>query len=538
MGVRPDSETFDYVIVGAGTAGSLLAARLAKEPGITVCVLEAGPGDLRPDVRVPAGYVKALTQPSIGWNFRSQPIPEGQALPLYQGRIVGGSSSINGMIYVRGQPEDFDYWASLGLPGWSYRDVLPYFKRSETRIGFGDDTVRGRAGPITVGDVGWSHHTSDAFVKAAQGAGWDWNPDYNSGTQEGVAYVQQTVRRGWRATPAIAMLRTALRSGSIDLKTRARAVQIMFDKQRAIGVRYVRSRGGVEKTVMAKREVILCCGAINTPRLLQVSGVGDGEMLAKIGVPVVHHLPGVGENLRDHFVSRIVMRARDGVTTLNQIARGPRLLAEGVRWMLGRPSALTLSPSHVFLSCRSDPELSRPDLQCMFTPGSFGRNRAGHLDSLAGVTGAWWQHRPKSQGYVRALTKDMFVDPEIQPNYLAALADQTTMISGMRLMSTLLTRVELAPVLSEMIQPPSMPGTDEEILAFCRASGTAGCHFVGTARMGPDGDPLSVVDDQLRVHGIEKLRVADASIMPTIPSANTYAPTMMIGEKAAVMLLS
>ncbi|ESZ14918.1 choline dehydrogenase [Mesorhizobium sp. L2C085B000] len=538
MGARLDSETFDYVIVGAGTAGSLLAARLAEKPGITVCVLEAGPCEQRPEVWIPAGYVRALTQRSIGWNFTSQPACAGQSLALYQGRVVGGSSSINGMIYVRGQPEDYDDWAALGLRGWSYGDVLPHFRRSETRIGSGDDAVRGRTGPITVGDVGWSHPASDAFVMAAQGAGWEWNPDYNSGTQEGVAHVQQTVRRGWRATPAIAMLRPALRSGSIELKTRSRAVQIIFDKQRAIGIRYVRSRGGIEETVIAKREVILCCGAINTPRLLQVSGVGDGRSLGKIGVPLVHHLPGVGENLRDHFVSRIVMRARDGVPTLNQMARGPRLLAEGVRWMLGRPSVLTLSPSHVFLSCRSNPEFARPDLQCMFTPGSFGRDRAGRLDSHPGVTGAWWQHRPESQGYVRALAKDVFVDPEIQPNYLAALADQTTVIAGMQLMAALLTGVELAPVLSGMIQPSSMPGTDEEMLAFCRDSGTAGCHFVGTARMGPAGDPLRVVDDQLRVHGIEKLRVADASIMPTIPSANTYAATMMIGEKATVMLLS
>lgn len=533
--MRTEPETFDYIVVGAGTAGSIVAARLAEDPATTVCVVEAGPEASSPYIRVPAGYVKALHQREIGWDFKSLPAATGQVLPLYQGRVVGGSSSINGMIYVRGQPEDFDHWASLGLGGWGYRDLLPHFERSETRIGFGGD-VRGRAGPITVRDVDWRHPASEAFIQAAHSAGWKWNRDYNGGDQEGVAYVQQTVDRGRRTNPAIAILGPARRRANVSVRTNSRVSQIVFEDGRAIGIRYQHERGGETAMVLARREVVICCGAINTPRLMQVSGIGGGPLLGSIGVPVVRHLPGVGENLRDHFVSRIVMRARDGQSTLNQKAKMPALAGEVLRWLVGLPSALTLSPSHVFLSCRSNPDLSRPDLQCMFTPGSFGKKSTGHLDNMPGVTGAWWQHRPKSRGFVKASSRDVFADPQINPNYLSDAQDREVVIRGMRIMSALLSGPEMASHVSCMDQPSIMPGSDGDILEFCRASSTAGCHFVGTAQMGRADDPGTVVDDQLRVLGVAGLRIADASVMPTIPSANTYAPTMMIGEKAAVMM--
>jgi choline dehydrogenase len=528
-----DAEVFDYVVVGAGTAGSVVAARLGQDPAVTVCVLEAGPGDQRLDTRVPAGYVRALGDSRVTWGFESEPLLGGRRLPIWQGRVTGGSSSINGMIYVRGQAQDFDDWASLGLQGWSYRDLLPYFRRTETRVGSGDDELRGRAGPIVVRDVNWSHTLSDAFIAAAERAGWQRNPDYNGETQEGVATIQQTVDRGWRITPAVTMLRPALRCGNISLQNQATAVRIVFGERRAVGVTYVHRRGGEEATVRARREVILCCGAINTPRLLQVSGIGDGDLTLQLGGHLVQHLPGVGENLCDHFVSRIVSRARQDVVTLNQLAGGARLAGEALKWLLGRPSVLALSPSHIFLSCRSGPNVPRPDLQCMFIPGSFGAPLGSRLDTGSGVTGAWWQHRPQSRGHVRARSNDVFVDPVIQPNYLAEPEDQVAVVSGMRIMNGLLADEGMARFLASPIMPETMPSSDRQMLEFCAATGTAACHFVGTSRMGPPGDALRVVDQHLRVVGVDGLRIADASVMPTIPSANTYASTMMIGEKAA-----
>ncbi|WP_026437831.1 GMC family oxidoreductase [Acidovorax sp. JHL-9] len=529
------AKTYDYVIVGAGSAGSILAARLSENPNVTVCVLEAGPSDLRPYVRVPAGFVKTLTQPQITWQFKTEPSEGsgGRKISTTQGRVLGGSSSINGMMIVRGQPGDFDHWASLGNQGWGYQDVLPYFSRSERYTGRSSDGIRGRSGEIPVTPMDWFHPISETFIEAAVAAGHKRNPDYNSGDQEGVGYFQRTIENGLRVSAAVGFLAPALKRGNVELLSSVRAQRILFEGKRAVGVEFIRSQGGEETIVKARREVIVSAGTANTARLLQISGVGPGSLLAKLGVKVVHELPGVGENLSDHYSARLVMRAKPGVTTLNEMARGPRLLWQIMRWVAKKPGVLTLTPSQAHLFCKSNPGVETPDLQCVFVPGSYKEGKHYVLDDYPGVTGGWWQHRPLSRGYVRARSTNVFEDPAIQPNYLAHSLDQEVMVAGMKIIRGLLHSPTLAKYLVEETVPGTQVSTDEQLLDFCKHNGSTGYHLVGTARMGPKSDPMSVVDDSLRVHGLENLRVIDASVMPTITSGNTYAATLMIAEKGA-----
>lgn len=534
------ADTFDYVIVGAGASGSIVAARLVEKTNATVCLIEAGPSDRRPYVMIPAGFTKTLSQDDITWQFKTEPTANtgGRPIATTQGKVVGGSGSINGMIYVRGQPADYDHWAQLGNRGWGYDDVLPYFQRSERRIG-GDpaDGIHGRDGGVPVSDMDWFHPISEAFIDVAhKRGGLPRNPDYNSGEQEGVGYFQRTIGNGLRISSAQGILRPAMKTGRIQLLTKARATRILTEGRRATGVAFVRSRGGAERTVRARREVIVCAGPVNTPRLLQVSGIGPGGLLRDIGVAPVHHLAGVGENLIDHYSARLVMKAKPGLVTLNELARAPRLWGQVTRWLLRQPNILALVPSQVYMFPKSRPELDFPDLQCVFTPGSYQEGKHYMLDSYPGVTGGAWQHRPLSRGHVRATAADVFVDPLIQPNYLDHPVDQDVMVAGMQFVRHLLH----APELKEYLVSESIPGaavqTDEDMLDFCRNHGSTGYHLVGTARMGREDDPLAVVDDQLRVHGMEGLRVTDSSVMPNIVSANTYAATMMIAERAADLI--
>jgi choline dehydrogenase len=532
------TDSFDFVIVGAGTAGSIVAARLAEDPSVSVCVIEAGPSDLRPYVYLPAGFTKTLTQEAVTWQFKTEPTENtgGRRISTTQGRVVGGSGSINGLMYNRGQPEDYDHWAQLGNRGWGYYDVLPYFKRSENRIDNVEDTVRGRAGPVPVTNMDWIHPVSEAFIATAIKNGIPRNPDYNSGDQEGVGYFQRFIKNGLRVSSAAAFLHPAIKKGNIRLVTNALTTSIVIEGGAAVGVKYVRTRGGIEMTVRARREVIVSSGTINTARLLQISGLGPGDLLTGLGAKVIRELPGVGQNLIDHYSARTVMRAKPEVVTLNELARGPRLGLQILRWLARRPNILALSPSQVFLFLKSDKSLDLPDLQCVFTPASYRAGKHYVLDSYPGVTAGAWQHRPLSRGYVRAMSTDTYVDPLIQPNYLDHPIDQKVMVAGMQMMRAFLHSTDLSKYLEEETVPGPRVKTDEEMLDFVKNNGSTGYHLVGTARMGKFDDPFAVVDDQLRVHGIARLRIADASTMPMIPSANTYAASMMIGEKAADLI--
>jgi len=537
--VAETGDIFDYVIVGGGAAGSILCRRLTEDPGVTVCVLECGPPDRHPYIHIPAGFIKMLFNPSYTFQFHTEPSEgtNGRRIPTTQGRTLGGSSSINGMVYNRGQRADFDHWAQRGNRGWGYVDVLPYFRRTELRVGAGDSRVHGRDGALPVTDMDWFHPICEAFMTGAQELGIPRCEDYNSGDdQAGVGYFQRLINRGFRHSAARVFLHPARESGRLDVRTDARAARVLFeDGTRASGVEYVDDRNRTtRRTVYARREVIVSSGTANTAKLLQMSGVGPAWLLGELGVPVVADLP-VGENFRDHYSARLVARVRDA-KTINELSRGFGLAGQIARWTLGKPSILAVCPSLVHWFWKSDETLRDPDLQGVFTPASYKQGFIGRLDDYPGMTAGVWPHRPESTGYVRARSLDPFEDPAIQPNYLSDSMDQRKTIGGMKLARRLLHTKALAPFFEKDELPAAGIESDDEWLDFARQYGSTCYHLIGTARMGPASDRTSVVDDQLRVHGLRSLRVVDASIMPNMPSANTYSSTMMIAEKASDMI--
>ena len=531
--------SFDYIIVGSGAAGSILANRLTEDPAVSVCLLEAGPSDWDPLLHMPAGYIKKVFDPKVTFPFTTEPTEQtgGRRVPVPQGRTLGGSTAINGLVYNRGQAEDFDAWAAAGNPGWSYNEVLPFFKRTERRIGEGDDSYRGRSGSLPITDIDWIHPISEAFMAGAQELGIPRNPDYNGATQAGVGYFQRNIYRGYRMSTARAFLKPARQRPNLTVLTQAHAKKIVFEGLRAVGVEYVRGgQGGALHAVAARREVLVCAGALNTPKLLQLSGVGPAALLDSLGVPVLRALPGVGSHLKDHFSIRVVAKVH-GIATINELARAPRLWGQIARWLLKKPSILALSPSLVHFFWQSRSGLARPDLQGVFSPASYREGYVGMLDQYPGMTCGVWQHRPESMGYVHAKSTDPFEAPVIQPNYLEHDNDRRVLLDGMRLARNLLK----TQALTQYSLGESMPGVqverEDEMLDYIRRYGVSSYHLNGTARMGPSSDPNNVVDAQLRVHGLEGLRVIDASIMPNIVSANTCAATMMIAEKAATLIL-
>ena len=527
-----DSNTFDYVVIGAGSAGCVVAGRLSESDTGSVCVLEAGQRDRHPAIHVPAAVVYALGNPKIDWMFPMEPSwgTANRSILQSRGKVVGGTGSINGHVYTRGHRSDFDTWDAQGNPGWSYDDVLPYFKRSETRIGPGDDAYRGRKGPFTITDIETPDPLCEAFMDTANKLGIPRNPDYNGASQDGIAYVQRSIHKGRRVSTARTFLYPALRRGNATLVTEAHVLCILFDGRRAVGVKYV--RGGREHVVYARREVILSAGAVGSPHILQMSGIGAPGHLRALGLDVVHALSGVGENLQDHFAARIVLRIQNA-ESINQRVRGLPLLRELARYAFFRRGALALTPTLLYCFGKSDPTLDRSDIQISFTPASYPGGVWSGLDRFPGATMACWQQRPESRGYVRAHSPDPMEAPEIQPNYLAEEADQRSIVAAMRLAR----RIAATSQFRQFVESEAWPGfsieRDADLLEHARTTGNTTYHLMGTCKMGPANTGRSVVDHQLRVHGIESLRVADTSIIPEMPSANTNAPAIMIGERAA-----
>ena len=532
------ADSFDYVIVGSGPAGSVLANRLTEDGDATVCVLEAGGTDGHPYERIPAGFVKLLYDPARLWEFETEASDgvAGRRLRLPQGRIVGGSSAINGLAYSRGQAADFDDWAAAGNAGWSYRDVLPYFKRSERRIGDGDDRYRGRTGALPITNPDWSNALAEAFIAGAGELGIPRNPDYNGERQEGAGYFQRNIHRGRRVSAAHAFLHPARRRGGVDLRVRAEAQSLLFEgteSTRATGVRY--RLGGLTHEVMARCEVLVCAGTLNSPLLLQRSGIGPATVLQQAGVDVRHDLPGVGENLRDHYTVRMTARARN-IITFNELSRGWRRSAEIAKWLVGAPSVIALSPSLVHVFWMSMPELTRGDIQVLFTPGSYKEGKTYELDDEPGMSCGARQQRPFSAGHVHIRSADAGAAPVVQPNYLADPRDQQVIVRALKLARRLLTTRAVAPYFSHELLPGAAVNSDDEWLDFARRRGSTAYHLVGSCKMGPAEDSMAVVDAQLRVRGLQNLRVVDASVMPQVPSANTLAATLMVAEKAADMI--
>ena len=530
------SDTFDYVIIGSGTAGGLLANRLSADPANTVALIEAGPPDTNPYIHIPAGFMKTMADPAVNWLYETEPSEgtAGRAIKQPRGKTLGGSSAINGHIYNRGSRLDYDLWSQLGNRGWDYASVLPYFKRSERRVGDGDDTFRGRDGEFTVTDLEWKHPLCEAFIEGAVSKGFPRNPDYNGARQAGVGYFQRSIHRRRRVSSATAFLRPAMKRRNLRVYTGSHALRVDLDGRRASGVTV--RRGGRDVSIVARREVIISGGSINSPQLLQLSGIGPGPLLQELGIPVHHALAGVGENLRDHFGVRLTAEVK-GIETINERARGLRLLKEITAYFVGGSSILTLQPTLVHVFCRSRPQVEVCDLQMTFTPASYQEGVQSKLDDFPGVTVAVWQQRPDSSGYVRAVSPDPFVKPVIQPNYLQQAGDRQVLLDGLKLARELMHTPALEPYLAREAIPGPQVQTDEEWMDFARGRGTTTFHPAGSCRMGPAHDSLAVVDEQLRVHGMESLRVVDASVMPTMVSANTNAATLMIAEKAADMIL-
>jgi choline dehydrogenase len=522
----------DYIVVGAGSAGCVVAARLS-ETGAKVILLEAGPKDTLPWIHIPAGILKLLYHPVVNWNYSSEPSEGsgGRRIHWPRGKTLGGSSSINGMLYVRGNPADFDGWAQMGCRGWSFDDVLPYFRKSEDYKQGNDPEYRGKGGPLKVEDYRTILPLTHRFVEGAQQAGYKLSKDLNGREQEGVGYSQMTRKGRWRGSTAQTFLKEASGRPNLTVETEALATKLLFHGKRCVGVAF-RQRG---KLIEAKahREVILCGGAVNSPHLLQISGVGPAGHLQSIGVPVVHDLRGVGSNLQDHYVARISHRVR-GAISINRLARGIRLAREAMRFAVEGRGALTFGVTTAQVFCRSSPEKASPDLQLLFTPASYDASKFGQLEQQDGMTVAVCPVRPDSRGTIMATTADPAVKPAITPNYLSDPADMRVLSAGIRFTRAIFA----APAIAQHSVVETLPGpdvvTDDAFLDYARRFGTTIYHPVGTCRMG-DG-PSAVVDSRLRVHGIDGLRVIDASIMPTLTTGNTNAPTIMIGEKGAAMI--
>jgi choline dehydrogenase-like flavoprotein len=526
-------EAFDYVIVGAGSAGCVLANRLSEDPAVGVALVEAGGRDRNPWIHIPAGYYRNFSNPAITWQYGSGPEPhlDGRVVTWPRGRVLGGSSAINGLLYVRGQAQDFNVWRQLGNVGWGWDNVLPYFKRAEDQERGADD-LHGAGGPLGVCDVRLGQRQlCDAFIEACAAAGIPRTADFNGPEQEGAGYYQLTNRNGRRCSTAVGYLKPVRGRRNLRIVTDALVQAIALDSRRATGIRC--ARNGRIETIAARREVILAAGAIGSPQILQLSGVGPGAVLAAAGVPVRHELAGVGENLQDHLQVRFIYHCK-GRGSLNDVWHSPWLsLRAGLQYALRRRGILTIGAGVAGAFARSRPDVELPDIQFHFMPLSADRPGQG-LHAFSGVTLSVCQLRPESRGTLAIASADPAAHPKIVSNYLAAETDRRVLLDGMKLVR----RVIGEPAIARHVLREHLPGpqadTDAALMAYARGYATTVFHPCGTCKMG--GDARAVVDARLRVHGIAGLRVADASIMPTITSGNTNAPTIMIGEKAADMI--
>jgi choline dehydrogenase len=527
-------QPYDYIIIGAGSAGCVLANRLTAGGRYRVLVLEAGPRDTNPWIHIPLGYGKLFATPSVNWMYQSEPEPQlrGRRVFTPRGKVLGGSSSINGLVHIRGQREDFDEWARLGNAGWSFDDVLPYFKRSEDQQS-GQSEYHGVGGPLAVCTRPEPHALCDAYIAAAQELGIPRNDDFNGALQEGAGYYHMVSRRGRRSSCAVAYLRPALQRPNLQVQTEALVTRIRFEGQRAVGVDYL--LGGQQYSASAHREVLLCAGAFNSPQILQLSGVGPRALLEQHAIPIVLDAPGVGEALQDHFYVRTVWTCAQPLTLNDDMARLHRKLGIGLRYLLLRRGPLTVSAGYAGAFVRTRPEVPRPDVQLYFI--NFSTDRMGTtLHPFSGFTASMSPLRPQARGWVRIRSADPRDPPAIQYNYLSAEDDRRTAVDGLKLVRRLMSTAAMKPYVLAEHAPGERVKTDADWLDYAREVGGTVYHPTTTCRMGHDAH--AVVDAQLRVRGLHGLRVVDASIMPNVVSGNTNAATVMIAEKAADLILA
>jgi choline dehydrogenase len=536
-----NATSHDYVIVGAGAAGCIVANRLSASGKHRVLLLEAGGRDSNPWIRVPAGISRLLAMPEYLWPNPTTPTPEfgGRSIPLLQGKGLGGSTSINGMMYVRGQSRDYDHWNELGCKGWSWNDVLPYFKRSERLEEGGSDALHGRSGELR---LSWMkdniHDTSRAFLRAAQEGGLAFNEDMNSGNQDGIGYLLGCIYKGRRQSTANTFLKAARNRPNLETRTTSLVRRVLFEDGRAVGVELEGEGGGIS-TLRCRREVILCAGALGSPFILQHSGVGEAAHLASLGIQPVVDLPQVGRNLQDHLFGHLVFRLREPRFSLNAtLSSTPRMGIEAIKWLLFGKGWLNVTSSHLTSFFRSSPEVDRADVQMSMRPFSFSMLPSGapRLDRFPGMTVSAIQTRPYSRGEVRIGSPDPKQRGTIDANYLSDPRDIQVLSRGIERIRSIMQQ----PAIADRVEEEAHPGPDvrspEALEQYLRSQCQTVYHPVGTCRMG--SDPDAVLDPQLRVRGVSGLRVIDASVMPVICSGNTVAASMMIGEKGADLTLA
>lgn len=529
-----ESDNFTYIIVGGGTAGCVLANRLSANPSNSVLLLEAGARDTNPWIHIPVGYFKTMHNPKTDWCYQTEPDPglNHRSISWPRGKVLGGSSSINGLLYLRGQKEDYDDWQSAGNPGWSYRDMLPYFIKCEHQER-GADEFHGQNGMLKVSDMRVKRGVGDAFVRGATEIGIPFNHDFNGASQEGVGYFQLTAWKGRRCSASVGYLKPAKKRPNLKVITNALTRRILFDGNRASGIEY--QQGEKHRISNADCEVILSAGAINSPQLLMLSGIGDPNHLQEFQIPVLRNLPGVGENLHDHLQIRSVYSC--SVKTLNDEIRNPFYnVLIGLQYILYRTGPMTMAASQIGIFTRSQPHIGRADIQFHFQPLSSDSPGKGVHD-FSGITSSVTQLRPTSRGHLRLKSSNPQDLVAIHPNYLATEEDQVTTVNAMKVSRRIATSEAMSAFIEKEVLPGDDVQTDEELLDCARNIGETIYHPVSTCKMGPKVDSMAVVDARLRVHGLENLRVVDGSIMPIITSGNTNAPVFAIAEKAADMIL-
>jgi len=522
----------DYIIVGAGSAGAALAYRLTEDPGTAVLLVEAGKAE-HPYARMPASFGLFIDRPGVNWRYRSEPEPgtANRPIPVPRGKMLGGSSSLNGLLYVRGQTLDYDTWAQQGNRGWGWRDVAKIFRRME---GYdqGDGEERGRDGPLGITEVPDGFPLYDGLFAAAKTLGISRNPDYNGPDQEGIARLQATIKGGRRMSTAASYLRPVRRRANLRILTEAMTQRLILDGNRCIGIVY--EKGGKTVEAHCAKEVILSAGAVASPQILELSGIGRPELLQQHGIPVNHDLPGVGENFQDHMLARGQWKVTDPKASYNGTARGLKLFGQILRYAATGGGFLSLPSSCMGAWVKTRPELATPDVQIQFIPYSVGDLKRRKTHPFPGMAAVCFQLRPESVGSIHIRSADPAEQPAIRFNFLDTATDTQAMVEGFKIMRSIIEAAPMDRYRGEELIPGTAVRSDDEIERFLREKAETGFHPVSTCRMGPE--PEAVVDDQLRVHGMESLRVADASIFPTMPSGNTNAPAIMVGEKAADLI--
>lgn len=529
-----NNQLFDYIVVGAGSSGCVLANRLSEDPNHSVCLIEAGPKDRSPWIHLPIGYAKTMWDPKLNWKFQTEPDPGVNGRQIYwpRGKTLGGSSSINGLIFIRGQKEDYDGWRDLGNEGWGWHDVLPYFKKAEGNDRLGEP-LHSQVGPLKASSILKKHPLVEAFKKTANFLGVPNTDDFNNLTQEGVGYYQLTTHKGFRCSTAVAYLKPAKRRHNLTILTNSQVCKVLFENKKAVGIELIEN--GEKKIIRANKEIILCAGAIQSPQILQLSGIGPAALLNEFNIPVIHDLPGVGENLQDHLQYRLIYELNQPISTNDQLSSWFGQLKMGLQWLLFRGGPLSIGINQGGLFTRVMADAKTPDIQ--FHLATLSAEMAGgKVHPFSGFTMSVCQLRPESRGHVRIQSTDPLTPPKMFANYLSTKNDQDTSIAAIKFARKLSQTEPLRSMIVREVKPNNVE-TDEEVLEFCRDNGATIFHPTGTCQMGPDNNPMAVLDSALRVRGVERLRVVDCSAMPTLPSGNTNWPAVMLAERASDLIL-